>query len=90
MIEKLLNVLSFQVIPILMLVLPEKLLTVPQVAQLFGCTTSCVRRWILERRIAVVKLGRLVRVQQSEAEKLIAAGVRPAGPVRLNDRSRMR
>jgi excisionase family DNA binding protein len=66
--------------------MPEKLLTLGEVAELFGCTVSCLRRWVLDRKIAVVKLGRLVRIQQSEAESLIAAGVRAANP--LNSRNR--
>jgi excisionase family DNA binding protein len=54
------------------------LLSVPQFAATLGVTPACIRRWILERKITTVKLGRLVRVPISEVERLITAGVRPA------------
>jgi len=58
------------------------LLSVPQVAERLNVTKSCVRRWILERRLAVVKVGRLVRVPLSEVGRLIDSGLRPARPAR--------
>lgn len=56
----------------------SKLLTVPEFAAELKVTSACVRRWIVERRVAVVKLGRLVRVPLSEAERMIEQGFRPA------------
>jgi len=58
------------------------LLSVPQVAERLNVTRACIRRWILERRLAVVKVGRLVRIPLSEVERLIDSGLRPARPVR--------
>jgi excisionase family DNA binding protein len=58
------------------------LLTVSQAAERLNLTRSCLRRWILERRVATVKLGRLVRVPASEVDRLIATGLRPARPTR--------
>jgi excisionase family DNA binding protein len=58
------------------------LLSVPQFADALGVTTACIRRWILERKIATVKLGRLVRVPATEVERLINSGLRPARPAR--------
>ena len=55
-----------------------KLLTVPEFADALGVTLSCVRRWILERKIENVKVGRLVRIPASELQNLINAGLRPA------------
>jgi excisionase family DNA binding protein len=58
---------------------PEfSLLSIPQFAQRLGVTPACIRRWILERKITTVKLGRVVRVPASEIERLIDAGLRPA------------
>jgi excisionase family DNA binding protein len=54
------------------------LMNVRQFAEALGVTTACIRRWILERRIASVKVGRLVKVPESEAERIIASGLRPA------------
>jgi excisionase family DNA binding protein len=54
------------------------LLTVAQTSARLGVTVSCVRRWISERRIGVVKLGRLVRVPSSELLRIVEIGHRPA------------
>ena len=56
----------------------EKLLTVTGFSQSLHVTQACTRRWILERRITTVKLGRLVRIPESEVERLIQSGLRPA------------
>lgn len=56
----------------------SSLLSVPQFADALGVTPACIRRWILERKIATVKLGRLIRVPASEVERLIDRGLRPA------------
>jgi excisionase family DNA binding protein len=58
----------------------EQMMTVPQFAESLGVTVACVRRWILERHIATIKLGRLVRIPASELARIIQAGLRPAKP----------
>ena len=58
------------------------LLSVSQVAERLGVTGACIRRWILERKISTVKLGRLIRVPASEIDRLIASGLRLARPAR--------
>ena len=58
------------------------LLTVPQAAERLNVTRACIRRWILERKIATVKLGRLIRIPASEVERLVNSGLRPARPAR--------
>jgi excisionase family DNA binding protein len=59
-----------------------KLLSAAQFADELGVTMACVRRWLLERKIAHVKLGRLVRIPQSELDRLISEGLHPARPAR--------
>lgn len=56
----------------------DRLLNIEEFAGLLGVTQSCVRRWILERRINVIKIGRLVRIAESEVDRIIAEGTRPA------------
>jgi excisionase family DNA binding protein len=56
----------------------ETLLSVPQFAAALGVTPACIRRWILERKITTVKLGRLIRVPSSEVDRLVECGRRPA------------
>jgi len=56
----------------------QRLLNVQEFAQALGITVSCARRWLLEGKVARVKLGRLVRIPASECERLIDEGTRPA------------
>lgn len=55
----------------------DPLLTVGEFADELRVTRACVRKWILERKVAVVKVGRLVRLPSSELHKIIAEGFRP-------------
>jgi excisionase family DNA binding protein len=55
-----------------------KLLAIPQFAELLGVSNACVRRWVLERKVSVVKVGRLVRIPATEFDRIIADGTRPA------------
>ena len=59
----------------------KQLMDVNEFADALGVTRSCIRRWILERRISVIKLGRLVRIPVSEADRLMTEGLR-TGPTR--------
>ena len=38
------------------------------------------RAWILQRKIKVVRIGRTVRIPESEIRRLIAEGTTPATP----------
>jgi excisionase family DNA binding protein len=58
----------------------DRLLTVVQAEEITGRKASTWRRDIFEKKIAVVKLGRLVRIPMSEIERLVTEGYRaPAG-----------
>jgi|LNFM01.2.fsa_nt_gb excisionase family DNA binding protein len=52
----------------------QKLLTVNEAANRLAVTPSAIRRRILERRIAFVKIGRCVRIPESAIELLISDG----------------
>ena len=56
----------------------QVLLTVDAVAKVLSVTPACIRRWVFERKIATVKLGRLVRIPSDEVQRLIQSGLRPA------------
>jgi excisionase family DNA binding protein len=60
----------------------KPLLRVNEFAAVLAVKPSCVRRWLLERKIASTRIGRLVRISKSEAIRLIEIGFRPAMPVR--------
>lgn len=52
----------------------QRLLTVNEAAQRLAVTPSAVRRRVLERRIAFVKIGRCVRIPESSVVQIIDAG----------------
>lgn len=59
------------------------LLSVRQVAERLGVTEAAIRRWLLERRIASVKVGRrLIRIPSSEITRILNAGFRQVRPSR--------
>ena len=56
----------------------EKLLKIREFCDALGLTEAAVRRWISTRRIATVKVGRLVRIPNAELQRIIQIGLRPA------------
>jgi excisionase family DNA binding protein len=57
---------------------PVKLVKVPEAALMLALSPKTLWQWIGERRIGVVRLGRAVRVPQSEIERLMEEGTTPA------------
>lgn len=59
----------------------SRLLTVKEVATRLGLKESTIRKYILRRQIAYVKLGvRAIRIPIEELERLLTAGLRPILP----------
>jgi excisionase family DNA binding protein len=52
----------------------SRLLTIEQTAELLNVSVRNVREQIYRRRLAIVKVGRLVRIEQSELEAFIERG----------------
>ena len=61
---------------------PHVLLSIREFANALNITVACARRWVLERKVTTVKLGRLIRVPSTEVERLVNSGLRPARPGR--------
>ena len=61
-----------------MAITSKQLLTVAQVAERLGLKEATIRRYILERKLPYVKLGRAVRIPVEAIEALIASSYRPA------------
>lgn len=61
-----------------------KLLTLEQAAARLGLRPVTLRMWASARKIARVKIGRCVRIPESEITKIIERGLIPA----LSERSR--
>jgi excisionase family DNA binding protein len=55
----------------------KNLLTIKEVARALSCTVSCLHRWRREGRIATVKLGRLVRFDEAELDRIAKDGLGP-------------
>jgi excisionase family DNA binding protein len=55
-----------------------KLLKVPQAAEELSLSPKTVWQMVADRRLAVVRLGRAVRIPTSEIERLIEEGTTPA------------
>jgi excisionase family DNA binding protein len=55
--------------------IPERLLSVSEVAEVLGTTERFPRRLIDERRIRFVRVGRHVRIPESALREFIAAGL---------------
>jgi excisionase family DNA binding protein len=60
----------------------NSLLRVDEFAAVLNVTPAAVRRWLLERKIASTKIGRLIRIPKDEAIRLIESGFRPAKEAR--------
>ena len=54
------------------------LLSVPESAEYLGLKMPTLRAWILQRRIAFVRLGRRVFFRKGTLDRLIAEGTVPA------------
>jgi excisionase family DNA binding protein len=52
--------------------------TVAQAARALGLSPHTIRRWIGARRLGVLRLGRAVRIPQSEIERVLESGFVPA------------
>ncbi len=55
------------------------LVNVDQAAELLGCTPAAVRKWLYQRRIPRVKVGRLTRLRLADVEAIVAKGLPPSG-----------
>lgn len=55
-----------------------RLLKVPEAAETLALSQKTIWQWIGERRIGVVRLGRAVRIPQSEIDRLMEEGSTPA------------
>jgi excisionase family DNA binding protein len=52
----------------------NQLVTVKEAAALLSCSEAAIRKWIYQRRLPCVKVGRLTRLRQSDIEALVSDG----------------
>ena len=56
----------------------DQLLTVKQAAQLLSCSEAAIRKWVYQRRLPAVKVGRLTRLRARDLEALVTKGLASA------------
>jgi excisionase family DNA binding protein len=54
------------------------LLTITEASAMLRLRPSTLRAWILRRKLAYCKVGRLVRIKRADVEALITASIVPA------------
>jgi len=57
----------------------DSLLSIPQVAKRLSVTEACVRKWLAQRRLPRVKLGKLTRLRTLDVDKIIREGLPAPG-----------
>ena len=53
----------------------QQLLTVKEAAKTIAVTEAAIRKWIYQRRLPVVKVGRLTRLRSEEVERVASTGL---------------
>lgn len=54
------------------------LLTIPAAAELLGLSPRTIEDWISQRKISYLKIGRAVRIDPAEIERILAESTIPA------------
>ena len=57
-------------------------LKVKEFAVATSLSEKCVRAWIARRKISILRLGRAVRIPQSEVDRLLTESMQPARAAR--------
>jgi excisionase family DNA binding protein len=52
--------------------------SVAQAARALNLSVACIRAWVLQRRIAYLKLGRSIRIPASEIRRLLEDPITPS------------
>jgi excisionase family DNA binding protein len=53
----------------------DRLLTVKQAAEMLACSEAAIRKWLYQRRLPAVKVGRLTRLRLRDVERMISEGL---------------
>ena len=53
----------------------NRLLSVKETAELLSCSEAAIRKWIYQRRLPVVKVGRLTRLRSEEVDRVASTGL---------------
>jgi excisionase family DNA binding protein len=53
----------------------SQLITIEQAADLLACKPAAIRKWLYQRRLTPVKIGRLTRLRLAEVERIVNSGL---------------
>jgi len=53
----------------------SQLLTIEDAAKLLACKPAALRKWLYQRRLTAVKIGRLTRLRLEDIEAVVAKGL---------------
>jgi excisionase family DNA binding protein len=62
----------------------EKLLSFDEAAAITGIKVPTWRAWVARRKVPVVRLGRRLKLRESDLQKLIESSLIPAAPERAS------
>jgi excisionase family DNA binding protein len=52
----------------------DQLLTVAEAASMLACSQAAIRKWLYQRRLPSVKVGRLTRIRVRDVEAFVRVG----------------
>jgi excisionase family DNA binding protein len=55
------------------------LMTIDQAAKMLACTPAAIKKWLYQRRLTPVKIGRLTRLRLEDIERVMADGLPEPG-----------
>lgn len=58
----------------------EPLLTVKQAAEILSCSEAAIRKWVYQKRLRAVKVGRLTRLRAADLERMMTDPSKPPRP----------
>lgn len=57
----------------------NQLVTIEDAARMLAVTEAAIRKWIYQKRLPCVKVGRLTRLRLEDVERVASAGLEPVG-----------
>ena len=55
----------------------SQLITVEDAAKRLSCSPAAIRKWLYQRRLQAVKVGRLTRLRLEDVERIASVGLEP-------------
>ena len=53
----------------------SQLMTIEEAATTLACTPAAIRKWIYQRRLPSVKVGRLTRLRKDDVDRIASVGL---------------